>query len=98
MGLIKSADIPLSVSVFSMQDVEAAAKVVLRRAKAKAEEVLATAYGEAERARESARKEGLVEGKKQGHNEGVAEGKKMGHAQALAEHKAAMTQLINALT
>ena len=32
MGLIKSRDVPISVSVFSMQDIEAAAKRIRRRA------------------------------------------------------------------
>lgn len=98
MGLIKSADVPLSVSVFTMQDVEAAAKAILHRARAKADQIVAAGHTEAERAQEQARKDGFTEGKKQGHAEGLAEGKKSGHAQALAEHGAAMKELIGALT
>jgi flagellar assembly protein FliH len=98
MGLIKSADVPLSVSVFSMQDVEAAAKAVLHRARAKADQITAAAHADGERAREEARKDGFAQGKRQGHAEGLDEGKKSGHAQALSEHSAAMTQLIGSLT
>ena len=50
MGLIKSADVPLSISAFSMQDVEAAAKTVLQRARAKADQLMAAAQTEAEQA------------------------------------------------
>jgi flagellar assembly protein FliH len=98
MGLIKSADVPLSVSVFSMQDVESAAKAILHRARAKADQIVAAAHTEAERTKEEARKNGFAEGKKQGQAEGLAEGKKSGHAQALAENGAAMKELIGALT
>jgi flagellar assembly protein FliH len=98
MGLIKSADVPLSVSVFSMQDVEAAAKQILQRARAKSDQILAGAQEDAQRLREEARQLGLVDGKRQGHVEGFEAGKKAGHAQSLAENSAAMTKLIESLT
>jgi flagellar assembly protein FliH len=98
MGLIKSADVPLSVSAFSMVDVEAAAKQILRRARVKSDEIVTAAHEDAVRTREEAKKEGFAEGKMAGHAEGLAEGKKSGHAQALAENLAAMTKLVNSLT
>jgi flagellar assembly protein FliH len=98
MGLIKSADVPMSVAVFSMRDIEAAAKSVLLRARAKADQIIAAAQTEGERFRQQAKTDGLAEGRRQGRAEGFEEGKKTGHAQALAEHQAAITQLIGALT
>jgi flagellar assembly protein FliH len=98
MGLIKSADVPMSVSVFSMRDIEAAAKSVLLRARAQAGQITAAAQTECEKSREQAKTQGLAEGRRQGYEQGFEEGKTAGHGQALAEHGAAMTQLIGALT
>jgi flagellar assembly protein FliH len=98
MGLIKSPDIPLSVSVFSMRDIEAAAKSVLIRARHQADQTLAQAQAEADQFKEQSRKSGHSEGFQQGRADGLEAGKKSGHAEALAAHTAAMTQLINALT
>jgi flagellar assembly protein FliH len=98
MGLIKSPDIPLSVSVFSMRDIEAAAKSVLLRARHQADQTLAEAKAEADQFKEQSRKSGHSEGFQQGRADGLEAGKKSGHAEALAAHTAAMTQLINALT
>jgi flagellar assembly protein FliH len=98
MGLIKSQDVPLSVSAFSMVDVEAAAKQILQRARAKSDQIVAAAHEDAQRTREEAKIEGFAEGKKAGQAEGFEAGKKAGHAQALAEHSAAMTKLIGSLT
>ncbi|MGD0389138.1 MAG: FliH/SctL family protein [Tepidisphaeraceae bacterium] len=98
MGLIKSADVPMSVSVFSMRDIEAAAKSELLRARAEAGQIIAAAQAEAQKTRQEAKSVGLAEGRRQGQALGFEEGKAAGHAQALAEHGAAMTQLISALT
>jgi flagellar assembly protein FliH len=98
MGLIKSADVPISVAAFSMQDIEAAARNVIRRAQRKAEEILAAAHIEARQIKEQARVDGAAEGRRQGYNQGTDEGKKSGHGQALTEHGAAMTRLIGSLT
>jgi flagellar assembly protein FliH len=98
MGLIKSADVPVSVSVFSMRDIEAAAKSTIQRARAQAGQIMAAAQAESEKIRRQAKADGLAEGRRQGHAEGFVEGQKTGHAQAMAEHGAAMTQLIAALT
>ena len=98
MGLIKSQDVPISVSVFSMQDIEAAAKRILVRARAEADQIIATAKAESDQTRELASREGFVKGQNLGHAEGFEAGKKAGHAQALAENSAAMKQLIESLT
>ena len=98
MGLIKSADVPMSVSVFSMRDIEAAAKSVILSARAQAARIVAAAQTEIEKNRQKAKTDGLAEGRSQGYARGFEEGQKAGHAQALAEHGAAMTQLIGALT
>jgi len=98
MGLIKSPDVPLSVSVFSMRDIEAAAKSVLLRARHHADHIIAEGKAEGERIKEEERIAGHSDGYAQGRAEGFEEGKKTGHAEALSAHTAAMTQLINALT
>jgi flagellar assembly protein FliH len=98
MGLIKSADVPMSVTVFSMRDLEAAAQGVIQRARAEAGEIRAAAQGEIAKSREHAKADGLAEGRRRGYAQGLEEGRKAGHDQALAEHGAAMTQLIGALT
>jgi flagellar assembly protein FliH len=98
MGLIKSNDVPLGVSAFSMQDIEAAARSVLLRARGNADQVLAAARTESEQIKRKALADGLAEGRAQGRREGFEEGKKSGHAQALAQNSEAMKQLINSLT
>jgi flagellar assembly protein FliH len=98
MGLIKSPDVPASVRVFSMQDIELAAKRLLTRARQQADSLLLAAREEAERLKEKATQTGVAEGRQHGHAAGLEEGKKSGHAQALAENTAAMKQLINSLT
>jgi len=88
----------MSVSVFSMRDIEAAAKSVILSARAQAARIVAAAQTEIEKNRQKAKTDGLAEGRSQGYARGFEEGQKAGHAQALAEHGAAMTQLIGALT
>jgi flagellar assembly protein FliH len=97
MGLIKSPDVPLSVSVFSMRDIEAAAKSVLLRARQKADQTLAETATQAAQMKEEARKSGHAEGFQLGRTEGFEAGKKAGHAEALAAHSTDMSQLIHAL-
>jgi flagellar assembly protein FliH len=98
MGLIKATDVPLGVSAFSMQDIEAAARSVLLRARGKADQIIAGARTESEQIKQRAKTEGLAEGRQQGRREGFEEGRKTGHAQALAQNSEAMKQLINSLT
>jgi flagellar assembly protein FliH len=98
MGLIKSAEAPVGLPAFSMNDIEAAARGILRRAREEAAEILAAAKTQADALRQSAHANGLAQGHAQGLEQGRAEGAKSGHAQALAEHGPAMTQLIKTLT
>jgi flagellar assembly protein FliH len=97
MGLIKSADMPLGATTFSMQDIEAAARSMLLRARGKGDQLVAAARTESEQIKQRAKAEGLAEGRQQGRREGFEEGKKSGHAQALAQNGEAMKQTINAL-
>jgi flagellar assembly protein FliH len=98
MGLIKSENTPLSISPFSMADVEKHARAMLMRAKTQAEEILEEAHREAVAIRESARIDGAAHGKQEGLAAGVEEGKKAGHLQALNENRTQLTSLVKALT
>ncbi|HET6251159.1 MAG TPA: FliH/SctL family protein [Tepidisphaeraceae bacterium] len=88
MGLIKAPNIPVTVSPFSMADIEDAAKRMLLRARQQADQLLAAAQVEGEQLKADAKAQGTVEGIISGRAQGLAEGKKAGLAQALAEHKA----------
>ncbi len=98
MGLIKANEAPVTLTAFSMQDIEQAAKKVLLRARRDADQVLADAKKEGEEIRRLAREEGLKEGKTKGIADGFEEGRRSGHAKALAEHTASINQLVQALT
>jgi flagellar assembly protein FliH len=91
MPLIKSANVPTSVTPFSMANIEAHAKTILIRARKKAEGLLVAAQVEAEALKKEARAQGIAEGKRDGLVQGTAEGKKSGHDQALAEHREKFT-------
>jgi flagellar assembly protein FliH len=98
MGLIKSENTPVSISPFSMADVERHAKAMLMRAKTQAEEILEEAHREAVAVRESARIDGHTLGKQEGLVAGMEEGKKAGHQQALNENRTQLTNLVKSLT
>jgi len=98
MGLIKSANMPATVSPFSMRDIEAQAASILGEARKEAQRIVAAARTEGQAILQRSAAQGLAEGRQQGIALGMEEGHKTGHAQALAEHAAAMTQLIEALT
>jgi flagellar assembly protein FliH len=98
MGLIKSAEAPVGLPAFSMKDIEAAARGILRRAREEAAEILSAAKIQADALRQSAHANGLAQGHAQGLEQGRAEGAKSGHDQALAQHGPAMAQLIKTLT
>jgi flagellar assembly protein FliH len=98
MGLIKSEQAPVGLTPFSMQDIEAAARGMLLRARQQANEILASARVEAEVLRQAAHVSGFAQGNSQGLKEGRAQGAASGHAQALAEHGAAMDTLVKSLT
>lgn len=98
MGVIKSDQAPVGLTAFSMQDIEAAARGMLLRARQQAEQILAAARIEAEAMGQAAQGSGFALGNSQGQEEGRAQGAKSGHAQALSEHGAAMGTLIKSLT
>jgi flagellar biosynthesis/type III secretory pathway protein FliH len=98
MGIIKSAEVPVGLSAFSMKDIEAAARGMLLRARQEAAEILSAARTEAEALRQAAHANGLAEGHAEGLQQGRADGAQSGHAQALAEHGPAMAQLVKSLT
>ncbi|QOV89907.1 FliH/SctL family protein [Humisphaera borealis] len=97
MPIIRASQLPATAQVFSMQDVEAAAKRVLLNANAKAEQLIAAAIEEAERVKEEARQEGSREGFEHGHTEGVRHGTEAGRQQALQKHSAELTSLVGTL-
>ena len=97
MGLIKSANAPLSLAPFSMADIERQAKTILLRARQQADQLLAAAQSEAETLKQQAIAEGRAEGHRQGLAQGTEQGRKAGHDQALAEHRAQLQQAIQSL-
>jgi flagellar assembly protein FliH len=98
MGLIKSANAPTTLSPFSLKDVEEHARLILLRARGRAEQLLIEAQAEGEKLKAQAKAQGHAEGIKAGLAEGTAAGQKGGHQQALAEHNAALTTLVKTLT
>jgi flagellar assembly protein FliH len=98
MGLIKSINVPASLSPFSMRDIENQARAILAAAKERAEMLLGEAQLEAEKLKAEARAAGAVQGKAEGLAQGLEEGRKTGHDQALAEHRVKMTEVVTALS
>jgi flagellar assembly protein FliH len=98
MGLIKSANAPTTLSPFSLKDVEEHARLLLLRARGRAEQLLIEAQGEGEKIKAQAKANGHAEGVRAGFAEGNAAGQKAGHQQALAEQSAALTTLVKSLT
>jgi flagellar assembly protein FliH len=98
MGLIKSENAPVTLTTFSMTDIENAAKRILLRAQQRAEQLLAEAQTEAEAMRERALADGIADGRNEGMARGLDEGRKAGHAAALAENRDKLTKLAQTLT
>jgi flagellar assembly protein FliH len=96
--LIKSANVPTSVSPFSLTDIEAHARGLLARAREKVDALLIAAQTEAESLKRAGHAQGMADGKRQGLAQGLEEGKKAAHAQALAEHREKFTAATTALT
>jgi flagellar assembly protein FliH len=96
MGVIKSTQAPLSLSPFSLADIEEAAKRIMARARQQAEKLLAQALHEAQRLKEEARVQGAQIGRREGQTAGLEEGKKTGHEQALSEHREKLSQAVKA--
>jgi flagellar assembly protein FliH len=98
MGLIKSANTPPSVTVFSLRDVEKQAEGLIVRARERAELIVAAAQEEAERIKRDARLEGFAQGRTEGLARGTQEGTAEGRQRAHAEHSAALQELSRVLT
>lgn len=98
MGLIKSANAPVAAAPFSMQDIEAAAKAMLLRARSQADQLLAEAGTEGAKMRQKAYDAGFAAGREDGLRKGTEEGRATGKQAALAEHRAALEQLAKTLT
>ena len=97
MAVIKSTQAPLSLSPFSLADIEDAGRRILLRARKQADQLLAQAQKEAAAMRAVATTQGAEIGRRDGHAAGLAQGKTEGHSQALAEHREGFTKLLAAL-
>lgn len=98
MGLIPRQNAPTHAVPFSMKDIEQAARQMLLRARAQADQLLAAAQAEGESMRQAMHAQGLAEGRQQGHAQGLADGHKKGFDQALAEHRNQLSELTATLT
>ena len=97
MPLIKSANVPSSLTPFSMTDIENAARKMLLRARRQADSMLAAAQVEAEKLKASTpRPTGLAEGNAEGQKTGHAAGLEAAKKQALVERQQEITAAINA--
>lgn len=87
----------MSVSPFSMGDIELAAKKVLLRARQQAEQLLAAAQAEGEVLKAAAKAQGMTQGRQEGLSQGLEEGKTSGEQQALNETRTALQEAMAAL-
>lgn len=97
MPLLKSSNLPVAATVFSLKDIEAQAAAILEAAREKSLAIVTAGQADALALRRASHIQGLVEGRKQGLAEGTAEGKKTAHVQTLAEQGAAIKQLVETL-
>lgn len=97
MPLIKSPNLPVATTPFSLADVERAAKATLLRARQQAEQLLAAAQAEGETLKAEAHAQGIAQGREEGLAQGLEQGKQAGQQQALNEHRAQLRQSIAAL-
>ncbi len=98
MGLIKSANLPASLSPFSMRDIETQAQAMLARARHQAEALLAAAQTEAEELKQAAYAQALADGHRAGVKEGTEQGIAMGRDAALAEQRDRLTEILASLS
>ncbi|HZL36906.1 MAG TPA: FliH/SctL family protein [Tepidisphaeraceae bacterium] len=98
MGLIKSPNLPTSASPFSLADIEKAARGVLLRARAQAEQLLAAAQAEAQQLKAHAKEQGLAEAQHEGFALGSQQGRAAGEQQALADMREQLQQAFAALS
>lgn len=94
MGLIKSTNVPVGLSAFSMRDIESQAQAMLLRARQQADQLLAATQVEAKKLKEDA----ATQGRREGIAKGIEEGKKTGHEQALKEYREQLGVLVKSLT
>jgi flagellar assembly protein FliH len=98
MGLIKADRLPLSISAFSLRDVENEARAILADARHKAEELLAATQVEADRLKKESHAQGLIQGRREGLAAGLEAGKTAGRSEALAANTDALRQTLTMLT
>ena len=75
MGLIPRQNAPTNAVPFSMKDIEHAARQMLLRARAQADQLLAAAQAEGETMKQAMYAQGLADGLKQGQAQGQEEGR-----------------------
>lgn len=97
MGVIKSNNVPASVTPFSMADIEAHARSLLLRARQQADQALAAAQAEGAIIRQNAYDQGFAAGREDGLKKGTEEGRAAGKQAALAEQKAKLEQLVKSM-
>ncbi len=97
MGLIKSNNAPQALAAFSMQDIEAQARAIVRRAGQQAHQMLAAAEAEGTRIRQHAYDEGFIAGREDGLKQGAEEGRNAGKHAAMNEQRVKLEQLANTL-
>jgi flagellar assembly protein FliH len=98
MGVIKSANTPVSIEPFSMRDIEAQAQAILLRARKGAEMLLVEAQRESVSLKKQAKAEGFTEGRREGLELGLTDGRTAGHQQGLDEAREKLEQLWASLT
>jgi flagellar assembly protein FliH len=98
MGLIKSANVPTSLSPFSLHDIEMQAQAILSRAQRRAEELLIAAQAEGEELKRAAQAEGMARGLREGTGLGLEQGNQAGRDEALAEQRERLQDLLTSLT
>ena len=98
MGLIKSTNVPPSITTFSMADIEKQARAILVRARQRAEALIVEAQRQADELKRQAHAEGLAAGYDDGIIKGMEEGGKIGHDAALNEHRSQLGTLVTAMT
>lgn len=97
MGLIKSPQIPATLSRFSMADIESHARSILAQAQERSDELLRAAQEQADVIRQRAQEDGARQGHEAGYAKGIEEGRHSGHEAALSEHRRELGDLIKTL-
>lgn len=96
MGVIKATNVSAAGALFSMKDIEQQARMILAKACAEADQVLAEARRTADAMRAGAAGEGKAIGMAQGQKEGREQALAAAKTQALTEQRAKLTESITA--